>query len=531
MNITTRVSLIVVILGLLALNVVSAQIWKGQGRANGVVVDEDGKPIEGAKVTLSWPDAPGEGPESTVTSRKGKWAVLGLAAGRWNLTIEAAGHITSNGWADVVIGPGQLIRVQLRPLEEVSPLFTAGKPSTIIDWIEKGNSLLDQGRTSEARAEYRKALGALPRERHPELLRTVARTYFLEKQPEEAATTLKQALVIAPGDSVSRQLLLAVLEGLQRGDEARSWLSRLDTEGPEALAAELEEQGAGLSDGATATSTVEPLPTYPPTPGRVGGFQTSFTERSPLSDIQVFLERYQHEFEEIAKVDPAKGAYELANESFELYVPESYRPETPWGLFVWISPGGSGGVGKPENLKVLDEKRLIWIGPNQAGNDRFGWDRVGLALDAVHAMKKLYTIDEERVYVAGYSGGGRVASGVAVLYPEVFQGGFFFYGCDYFRRMTVADKPGAFWPAGFAPPSRAVLKLVRQRNRYVLLTGELDFNRAQTGVYHQQFLKDGFQHVTYLEIPQADHFDGVRGDWLARGIEALDAPLIDRNSE
>ncbi len=531
MNISTRVSLLAVILVLVASNVASAQIWKGQGRANGVVADADGKPIAGAKVNLTWPDTPGEGPQSALTNRKGKWAVLGLAAGRWNLTIEAEGYITSNGWADIVIGPGQLIQVRLRPLDEVSPLSTAGKPSTIIDWIEKANSLLDQGRTREARAEYHKALAALPRQRHPELLRAVARTFFLEEQPQEAATTLRQALVIAPGDSVSRQLLVAILDGLQRGGEARSWLARLDAEGPEALAAELEAQGVDLGSGTAAAAAVEPLPAYPPTPGRVGVFQTSFTERSPLSGIQVFLERYQRTFEEIAKVDPARGAYNLARESFELYVPESYRPETPWGLLVWISPGQYGGVRKPENMKVLADKRLIWIGPNQAGNDRFGWDRVGLALDAVHAMKKLYTLDEERVYIGGYSGGGRLASGVAVLYPEMFQGGFFFYGCDYYRKMTVTDKPGAVWPAGFAPPPRAVLKLVRERNRYVMLTGGLDFNRAQTIAYHQQYLEDGFEHVTYLEIPQADHDDGVRGDWFAKGIDALDAPLNDRPAE
>jgi len=533
MNIAKRSSVIALILVFLTLNAVSAQIWKGQGRANGVVVDEDGEPIEGARVTLSWPDGPGEGPEPTNTNRRGKWAILGLAAGRWNLTIEAAGYIASTGWVDVVIGPGQLLRVQLRHLEEVSPISSGGGiPSTIIDWLEKGNSLLAQGRYADARAEYQKALGVLPPDQHPEVLRVMARAYYLEEQPDQAVETLKQALLIAPDDGESRQLLVALLEGMNRGAEARTWLSRLDAEGPESLEAELiAEVDAEPPDGSTSEPEVEPPPTLPPIPGRVGRFRTAFTERSPLSDIQVFLERYQHEFEEIAQVDPARGAYDLAAESFEVYVPESYRPQTPWGLFVWISPGPFGGLGKPENLQVLEEKLLIWIGANNAGNNRFGWDRVGLALDAAHAMTKLYTIDDERVYVAGYSGGGRVASGMAVLYPEVFQGGFFFYGCDYFRKITVPDKPGAHWPPGFAPPSRSVLKLVRERNRYVLLTGELDFNRPQTGVYHRQFLNDRFQHVTYFEIPQANHYDGVRGEWFAKGIDALDTPLRNRRGE
>ena len=70
-----------------------------------------------------------------------------------------------------------------------------------------------------------------------------------------------------------------------------------------------------------------------------------------------------------------------------------------------------------------------------------------------------------------------------------------------------------------------VRKLIRERNRYVFLTGERDFNRPQTRVFHRLYKKDGFRHVTYIEIPGADHYFGVRGEWLAKGIEALDAGL------
>jgi poly(3-hydroxybutyrate) depolymerase len=43
-------------------------------------------------------------------------------------------------------------------------------------------------------------------------------------------------------------------------------------------------------------------------------------------------------------------------------------------------------------------------------------------------MRQLYSIDEQRVYASGYSGGGRITSGLALLYPEVFGGGFSVYG-------------------------------------------------------------------------------------------------------
>ena len=35
--------------------------------------------------------------------------------------------------------------------------------------------------------------------------------------------------------------------------------------------------------------------------------------------------------------------YKLEDESFEVYVPESYTGERPFGLVVFVSPGGDGG--------------------------------------------------------------------------------------------------------------------------------------------------------------------------------------------
>lgn len=500
--------------------VAAAQSWAGQGRLHGLVFDEDEKPLAGAVVQLAPADRSGEGPEPVTTDAKGRWAVGGLADGRWRLTVEAEGYIRSQGWAQVVAGPSNRLKVTLRPLTEVLP-GAAETPSSVYGWLDKGNSLLEQGRPAEARAEYEKALRALPPSEQPEVLRAVARTHFLEKNLEQAVLALKRALLFSPDNAQSRALLNALSTDLGRGGDARTWLERLDAEGPAALATDLET--AEETPLSSEVPALDEAPTVAPTPGRPGAFRTAFERRSPLSSLEVYLERHRAQRAEILDDDPRAAAYDLGQETFEVVVPEDYDPEAPHGLLVWVSPTPSGRLEGPERRRVLAERLMIWVGANRSGNRRARWDRIGLTLDAAEAMKELYNVDERRVYAGGYSGGGRTASALAVLYPEVFQGALLFMGCDYYKKVPLPDKPGAHWPAAFPEPPRGVMKLVRERNRFVFATGEHDFNRMQTRTFERLYAKDGFRRTAYFEIPGANHYSGFDAEWLAKFVDALDA--------
>ena len=112
----------------------------------------------------------------------------------------------------------------------------------------------------------------------------------------------------------------------------------------------------------------------------------------------------------------------------------------------------------------------------------------------------------------------------ALLYPETFQGAIALFGCNFYRRLPVPERPGAYWPAAFPKPRRATLKRIKRERRFVLLTGERDFNRQQTRATYEAMLDEGFRHVTYLEIPGAGHYVGVEPTYLARALRALDGP-------
>jgi hypothetical protein len=199
-------------------------------------------------------------------------------------------------------------------------------------------------------------------------------------------------------------------------EEVRVELRSVDEVPPEAYEAERE--------GRPEPPPERPL--LPPEPHREGRYRTAFTERSPLSDPGVVFGRHGGTAEDVRDTDPSLGHYDLAQETFEVYVPEGYEPAgdaaPSYGLLVWVSPTSFGGVERPDLQAALDAERLLWVGANGAGNPRFTWNRVGLALDAAHAMAALYDLDPERIYAAGYSGGGRIASALGMLFPEVFRG-------------------------------------------------------------------------------------------------------------
>lgn len=219
-----------------------------------------------------------------------------------------------------------------------------------------------------------------------------------------------------------------------------------------------------------------------------------------------------------------KLEYDLSKENFHVFVPSSYDGTAPYGLMVWVSPGGGGAVPVPGWLDVLDRHKLIWIGPDGAGNDQYWPCRVGKALDAAANVKSLYHIDPARVYVAGLSGGGRAASMLGVGFPDVFAGGCYVGGCDFYRDVPLGE-PGRFWARNFFPPPRPLFKLAKTNSRHVLFTGADDINREQTECEYKAFTGDGFKHVTLLEVKRGGH-SAPDPEWLEKVIAALDTPPV-----
>lgn len=255
---------------------------------------------------------------------------------------------------------------------------------------------------------------------------------------------------------------------------------------------------------------------------RTGSFTISFSEYSPLSSLEALAQRMGQQL--TPGTDPG-FSYKIAAESYAVNVPKSYDSKSPFGLLVWISPGESGAV--PEDwLFLMDKHRLIWIGANQSGNSEYAdTRRIPLALDAAHNMQKIYNIDPNRIYVAGLSGGGRVASMAAMLYSDIFSGGIFIIGANYWEKVYIPGQKGRFWEASMAAPPSKYLSLADVFGRYVFLTGDNDVNRPQMQAYYEIGYKKRFKNVVYYQVPGMGH-EKPPADWFEKAIVYLDTASV-----
>jgi predicted esterase len=278
------------------------------------------------------------------------------------------------------------------------------------------------------------------------------------------------------------------------------------------------------------------VPASAPTTQQAGLFQLQFNSRSAIGSVKEQARRFGWRLETL-RTPKDEQDYELSKETFDVYVPKSYANDAAekFGLLVWISPMQRGTPPKAWT-DVLDKHKLIWIGAENSGNERAIWIRFGLAVDAATNMQQRYRIDSSRVYVSGMSGGGRCASMLGIAYPDIFTGGIYMCGTNFYKDIPAPAQPGEtlradqrrVYPRAMYPPPLKLLTMSKQHFHHVLLTGENDMNREPTQVlFEKAFKAEGFRHVDYIEVPGMGH-QLPDAEWFEKSIVAVDADSAKR---
>ncbi|HLY11385.1 MAG TPA: PHB depolymerase family esterase [Planctomycetota bacterium] len=247
------------------------------------------------------------------------------------------------------------------------------------------------------------------------------------------------------------------------------------------------------------------LPPFEP-----GASDVTFEKSSPLGEIDVMKARFHFKVE----VNP----YNVAQEKFRMVIPKPYTHGDKWGLFVYVNPGD--GAGLPDGYEaILEKHRLIAVAAYKTGNERNVVERFRLALDAQFNMVRRFNIDPARVYVSGFSGGGRIASMLGVAYADLFPGAIPFCGVNFYT--SIPSEPGKVWPPNYSPASDT-LRTAKSTARYVLVTGEKDMNLKNTqAVYDHGFKKEGFKHALLMEVPGMGH-SPPPAESFDKGLDFLD---------
>ena len=198
----------------------------------------------------------------------------------------------------------------------------------------------------------------------------------------------------------------------------------------------------------------------------------------------------------------------IEEEGFHVRLPADYDPRAPAGLLIWISPTPDGRIPFVFD-KALDELGIIAIGADNSENQRPAGDRYQLAFDGMATIMRRFHVDPRRVYVTGFSGGGRMSSMMHGCFPDIVSGSVPIGGANSYRNVAIGD--GRYWPAGFHKPSGELFGMFR-RQRMACVTGDKDFNYenvqgvvrslARDGVNAEVFDIEGLAH----ELPDADDF-------------------------
>ncbi|NNC78018.1 MAG: hypothetical protein HKN77_08665 [Woeseiaceae bacterium] len=209
---------------------------------------------------------------------------------------------------------------------------------------------------------------------------------------------------------------------------------------------------------------------------------------------------------ELLGEDGAKSVAEVFDADdkleYQLYVPRNYDAAKPAGVIVYISPYFRGGPPKAWN-DVLRDRNIIWIGAQNAGNEVSVAKRMFLAMFAPMVLQRDYAMNAERIYIAGMAGGGKTASRVAVLRPNMFKGGLFFSGALFWGENT--------------PPLLDSIKSLR----YVFMSGANDFALNETKSAHNKFKTAGVKNTKLMVIRNHGH-SLPDADNLERALEFLD---------
>ncbi len=162
----------------------------------------------------------------------------------------------------------------------------------------------------------------------------------------------------------------------------------------------------------------------------------------------------------LASVPGQPILYRPERVTYYLRLPDGYTADSARALVLAVSPSGAGRDLFAPWEKAAAAYGFIFACPDKAGNPVRTDVRGQTVMDVLHDVCRRYAVDPERIFLTGFSGGARMATGVALKFPGLFAGLVPLGGVVYNE----------------TPAALADLKV--KRGVY-LFAGELDFNRAE----------------------------------------------------
>ncbi|MBO9700340.1 MAG: hypothetical protein J7604_09040 [Sporocytophaga sp.] len=104
---------------------------------------------------------------------------------------------------------------------------------------------------------------------------------------------------------------------------------------------------------------------------------------------------------------------------YSLYVPKSYSESNVYPIVYLFDPQGDGNLPVEKYKQLADRFEMILAGSYNSENG-LAWDKIQPKIMVMmEDCKSKLSIDKNRIYTSGFSGGSRVASGMAISGEEI----------------------------------------------------------------------------------------------------------------
>lgn len=182
---------------------------------------------------------------------------------------------------------------------------------------------------------------------------------------------------------------------------------------------------------------------------------------------------------ETGKVLPEIHCAARPEQSYALYLPSSYSPKRLWPLVVSSDPGAHGTI--PLELQKDAAERLGYILVSSNNSSNGPWKpRLEATEAVVRDVQAQFAVDLQRIYFAGFSGGARFSSQLALL-------------CKCAAGILLT---GAGFMTEFPPAPTSVLPVFST-------VGTRDFNYKEMIPLQDWLAKSGYPH--WLRIFEGPH--------------------------
>ena len=142
--------------------------------------------------------------------------------------------------------------------------------------------------------------------------------------------------------------------------------------------------------------------------------QTSDVTETKANVIQTV----RNNFETGKVIDPVT-CNTNASQSFALYLPKNYSSVSTYPIIYFFDAHASGRLPLDKYFSLADKFNYILIGSNDSKNGMQTEALMNFVTNLMEDAQKRFSINKSRQYLAGFSGGARVAGMAAMQMPNI----------------------------------------------------------------------------------------------------------------